>query len=477
MKLRITNAGNKKPQSNPIFLIKLMKKTFAAITAIVLLYACANKNDYIKVTNDPLLYSKTVKKLNDIVLENNFPPMIASRNYAYANIAAYEVLAAGDKKYTSLAGQINGLTESPKPTAKDKIDFPFAAMLAFCKVGNAVTFPEGSMDIYVNELKEKVQDAGMPSDIFDGSVAYANLVADSIMSWSKKDNYAKLRSASKFSITAEEGRWEPTPPMYAQAVEPHWMEIRTLVLDSCSQCKPVRPPKYDPKNTKSEFYKSMIQVKNLVDSLTPEQKHIANFWDDNAFKLNVNGHVMYATKKFSPPGHWMNIVGIIAAEKKADFNSTVAAYAQTSIALFDAFISCWDEKYRSNYVRPETVINKYVSSEWMPFIQTPPFPEYISGHAVISAAAAEVMTHHFGDNVSYTDTSELEFGIPNRSFKSVREAAKEASISRVYGGIHYKQSCDVGTEMGITIGQLVIDRLKMKKENGLSSNKTQNKLQ
>jgi len=204
-------------------------------------------------------------------------------------------------------------------------------------------------------------------------------------------------------------------------------------------------------------------VKNSVDSLTDEQKHMADFWDDNAFKLNVNGHVMYATKKFSPAGHWMNIAGIIAANQKSDFNATVAAYTETSIALFDAFISCWDEKFRSNYIRPETVINKYVDAEWKPYIQTPPFPEYTSGHAVISAAAAEVMTHHFGDNINYTDTSELEFGIANRSFKSVREAAKEAGVSRVYGGIHYLHSCEIGGKTGIEIGQFILQRLRMKK--------------
>ena len=439
-----------------------MKKVFIAFVSMVLLYSCKESTKYIKVTNDPILFSKTVKKLNDIVLENNFPPMIAARNYAYANIAAYEVIAAGDKNYTSLAGQINGLKTIEKPAAGKRVDFPFAALLAFCKVGNAVTFPEGSLDVYVAALEKKVRDAGMPSSVFADTKAYANTVADSIMSWSKKDNYAKIRSASKFSVTDEDGRWTPTPPMYAQAIEPHWMEIRTLVMDSCSQFKPVRPPKFDPKNTTSDFYKAMIMVKNGGDSLTAEQKHIADFWDDNSFKLNVVGHVMYATKKFSPAGHWMNIVGIVADKQNADFNTTVSAYAQTSIALFESFISCWDEKYRSNYIRPESAINKYVNADWKPYLQTPPFPEYTSGHAVISAAAAEVMTRYFGDNIAYTDSSEMEFGIPNRSFTSVRAAAKEAAISRVYGGIHFKHSCDVGNETGIKIGQMVLQKLKMK---------------
>ncbi|MCW3079922.1 MAG: vanadium-dependent haloperoxidase [Segetibacter sp.] len=441
---------------------RTMRTIIFALLTMFLLQSCKNSGEYLAVTHDPFLYSKTVKKLNDIVLENNFPPMIAARNYAYANIAAYEVIAAGDNSYPSLAGQIHGLIGVPKPKAANKVDFPFAALLAFCQVGNAVTFPEGSMDVYVDELKNKAKDAGMPSEIFKGSVGYASLVADSIMSWSKKDNYAQIRSSTKFTVTNEEGRWIPTPPMYAQAVEPHWMEIRTLVLDSSSQLKPVRPPRYDPKNISSTFYNAMMLVKRTVDSLTPEQKHMADFWDDNSFKLNVNGHVMYATKKFSPGGHWMNIVGILAATQKSDFNTTVSAYAQTSIALFDAFISCWDEKFRSNYIRPETAVNKYIDPEWQPYIQTPPFPEYTSGHAVISAAAAEVMTRYFGDNISYTDTSELEFGIPSRSFTSVRAAAREAGMSRIFGGIHFKYSCEVGHETGVKVGELVLQRLKMK---------------
>jgi membrane-associated phospholipid phosphatase len=175
--------------------------------------------------------------------------------------------------------------------------------------------------------------------------------------------------------------------------------------------------------------------------------------------MNVSGHVMFATKKFSPPGHWMNIVGIAAHNANADFKTTVTAYSLTSIALFDGFISCWDEKYRSNYARPETIINEKISGDWHPYIQTPPFPSYTSGHSTISAAAAEVMTSIFGDKMSFTDTSLLEFGIANREIKSFRAAAQEASISRLYGGIHYKFDLDSGNAMGKRVGELIVKKL------------------
>lgn len=413
--------------------------------------------------HDPELYRITVKKLNDIVLENNFPPVIASRNYVYANIAAYEVVAAGDPKhFKSLAGQIKNLTTIPAPEKDKVIDFPFASLLAFCYVGNAVTFPEGSMDQYVNGLKQKAKDAGMPFNIFENSVSYSDTVARHIMKWSKGDHYAQTRSASKYTVKQQDGRWIPTPPMYSQALEPHWGEIRPLVLDSASQFIAADPPVFNMSDKTSGFYRGTLEVKNIVDSLTGEQKHVVDFWDDNAFKLNVIGHASFATKKFSPAGHWMNIAGIATRKSHQDFNTTVSIYSETAIAIFDGFINCWYLKYRSNCVRPETVITKYINSDWRPYIQTPPFPEYLSAHAVISSAAAEVLTSKLGDNFNYTDASESEFGIDPLSFKSFRSAAKSAAMSRVYGGIHYKIACILGNEQGAQIGRLVTEKLHLK---------------
>jgi hypothetical protein len=415
------------------------------------------------------LYSKTVKQLNDVVLENNFPPMIATRNYAYANIAAYESMVAGNDHYRSLAGQINQLPAMPKPDPGKEIDFSLAALFSFCKVGNAVTFPEGSMMGYYNDLKKGAKEAGITSAILKNTIEFSDTIVAVILKWSKDDNYAQTRSAEKYTVKDEDGRWIPTPPMYAQAVEPKWSTIRCLAIDSCSQFMPPRPPAFDIKNKKSQYYQSLLEVKNVGDSLTEEQKHIADFWDDNPFKLNVSGHVMFATKKFSPSGHWMNIVGIAAKESKADFATTVAAYTQTSVALFDAFISCWDEKFRSNFIRPETAINKYINEEWRPYIQTPPFPSYTSGHATISAAAAEVMTNWFGDNLSFTDTSSLEFGIESRRIVSFREAAKEAAMSRLYGGIHYRFDNDEGNTYGKKVGDFIVQRLELRKQNLISN--------
>lgn len=397
---------------------------------------------------------------------NNFSPVVASRNYLYANVAAYEVIAAGyPSQYNSLAGQLHGLASTPTPDFTKKINFEFASLLAFWKLGQSVTFSPNQTNHYVDSLKQLAKDHGMPANIYNNSLYYADTVASVIMQWSKLDNYAKVKGMPEYTVMPDSAwRWIPTPPAYAPAMEPNWHLIRTLALDSAGQFPPPVPYKFNVTDTNSEYYKQVIHIKNTIDSLTPEQKWIADFWDDNPFKLNVSGHLMFGTKKFSPPGHWMSIVGIAAQKAKADYNTAVYAYTKTAIALFDAFIECWGVKYTYNTTRPETVINKFFDPNWRPYLQTPPFPEYTCGHSTCSSAAAEALTSVFGDNFAYTDTTELEFGIKSRSYKSFRDAAEENNWARFYGGLHFHNTCIISTYCGKMVGNLVVERLKMKKE-------------
>lgn len=412
--------------------------------------------------NDPLLFCKTVKELNNVVKQNNFPPIVASRNYVYASIAAYEVVVLGDPRFRSLAGLIRHLPPVPLQDTMS-VNFQYASILAFCKAGEAVTFPEGSMGDYRKKLDSMVHASGMSAKVEKASRQLADSVANHIITWSKGDNYAQTRTGEKYNITSAEGRWVPTPPAYQQALEPNWNQIRPMVMDSATQFIPPRPPAFNVKDTGSKFYKEAWAVKEARENLNDEQKHIADFWDDLGVRNIVEGHVMFTAKKFSPPGHWMNIVGIAAEKSGKDFSTTVNAYTKTAIAMFDAFIQCWDEKFRSNLIRPETVINKYWDPEWRPYLETPPFPEYTCGHSTVSASAAEALTEVFGDHFAYTDTSELEFGIKSRSYASFRDAAIENNWARFYGGIHYHFSCIISTEYGKKVGSLVNERLQTRK--------------
>jgi len=445
----------------------MIRKLIIPVCILMTIAGCTEKkSDYRTIFADPMTYCKSVYELNNVVMGNNFTPVVASRNYLYATVAAYEVMvAAHPDKYNSLAGQLNGLKEVPSPDKSKPIDYEFASLLAFWNLGRSVTFSENQTKNYVDSLKNLALEHGMAKDIFDNSIAFADTISAAIMKWSKGDNYAYTRGLAEFTVMPDSDyRWKPTPPAYTQAMEPHWNEIRPVVMEKANSFMPPPPYPFDVKNKDSKYYQEVMAIKNAGDSLTEEQKHIAEFWDDNPFKLNVSGHMMYGTKKFSPPGHWMSIVGIACKQAKADYPTTVYAYAVTSIALFDAFIQCWDEKFRHNTARPETVINRFFDSKWRPYLQTPPFPEYTCGHSTCSSAAAEALTSVFGENFAYTDTTELEFGIKSRSFKSFRHAAEENNWARFYGGIHFHYSCIVSTEYGRKVGQLVTTKLKMRKE-------------
>ncbi|WP_266368790.1 vanadium-dependent haloperoxidase [Tellurirhabdus rosea] len=427
----------------------------------------AKPEEYNPKAANPELYHRSVEQLTKVVIHDIFSPPVASRIYSYANLAGYEAMLPGTPGYESLAGKVRKFTAPPKPEPGQEYCFPLASTKAFLTVARALTFSADKFDEYEKSFFEEYHKMGIPEEVFERSVAYGEAVAKHVLDHAGKDSYKQTRGF-KHTVTNVEGTWVPTPPAYMDAAEPQWMKIRCWVMDTCSQFMPPRPAPYSVTKS-SPFYKLAEEVYTIGKTMTEDQKNIAYFWDDNAFVMNVAGHVSYASKKMTPGGHWLHIAATIARQQKADFAKSVEAYALTSFALSDGFISCWDEKYRSNRVRPETVINKYIDPKWQPFLQTPPFPEYTSGHSVISAAAAEVLTNLYGDNIAFTDSTEHPYGHGVRSFKSFRQAAVEASYSRLYGGIHFRDALEIGNLQGRQLGEYVVEKLKTKKESVIAA--------
>jgi hypothetical protein len=331
-------------------------------------------------------------------------------------------------------------------------------------VGKTMVISEDKINGFLDVLTKEFKENGMPDDVFNNSVDYGKKVAAHILDWAAKDQYKETRAMAKYAVRDDDpGAWKPTPPAYIKAIEPNWNKMRTFLMDSAQQFKPkpALPFSFD---TSSAFYKEALTVHDAVANITDEQSAIAQFWDCNPFKMNVRGHVMYATKKISPGGHWINITRLACKKGNADVVHSIEAYACVAVTLADCFISCWDEKYRSQSIRPETYINQYIDPDWTPLLQTPPFPEYTSGHSVVSSAAAVILTKMFGEHFAFTDSTEFEFGLPARSFQSFTDAAHEAAISRFYGGIHYMPAIDNGFEEGTNVGQFVTRKLKMRKE-------------
>ena len=397
--------------------------------------------------------------LTQVIVADIFSPPVASRIYVYAHAAAYETLVLGQgSPYRSAAGQLPGLTPPPALTLTG-YQPALAATEALLTVGRTLVFSEQRLDESAARLWAQVEKQGYSAETVVRSRTVGKQMAAYILAWAAGDQYRQTRSLRRYAPARQPGTWLPTPPGYIAAVEPYWRRIRPLTLDSAAQGNLPTPPAFAT-TPGSPFFQSAREVYEVGLKLTPEQRLIANYWDCNPFFISTQGHMNFASKKLSPGGHWLAIAGQVARQTNADLMKTSAAYFLTAIALFDGFIGCWDGKYRHNVIRPETYINAHISESWKPLLQTPPFPEYPGGHSVISTASAVVLERLFGPNVPFTDSTEVAYGLPVRRFTSFRQAADEASISRLYGGIHYRDALVNGQQLGQRVGEQVLRKFQ-----------------
>jgi PAP2 superfamily len=440
-----------------------MKKIFIHFQILIIgivLFSCSQKSQ-IKI-NDADVIHANVNKLTEIIIYDVFTPPVAARIYAYTSLAAYEAIRHSTPGSESIAEKLHGFDPLPQPEKDKKYNFTLAATKAFCTVAfNVRIFSDTVLHKYedsiVNVFKESI-----PQDEYDRSIEFGNNIGNAILKRAGGDMYKETRGMSKYLGSDADGKWQPTPPDYFDGIEPYYRLIKPFSLDTSSQFRPLPPPAFS-KDTNSVFYKMVKEVYTVSENLSEEQKTIASYWDDNPFVMQHSGHLMFANKKITPGGHWMGIAAIACRKTNADAVKTAQAFSLTSIALLDAFISCWDAKYFYEYVRPITLINGWMNREWNSFLQTPPFPEYTSGHSTISGASSEVLTSLFGDNFAFHDNSDSAYIGMTRDFSSFRQAAAEASVSRLYGGIHYRLSLDTGIAHGAMVGKNLLVKTGLSK--------------
>ncbi len=376
-----------------------------------------------------------------------YTPPVASRALAYLGVTAYEVSAASGV-LTSLAGQLNGLEATPKfeqgYTYVEAIVMQ-SALAASAQALFANTGPTGQRALRRLEETLRWEVAGtVPPDIRERSETLGKAIANHIMRWSETDGGAVIENLGfpeKFKLIQGEAAWKPTNVVALQQMPllPNWGKNRPFAMPSGATCKLPGPPTYS-EDKASEFYKQALEVVTAKQELTPDQKAIARFWADDAMLSPT------------PPGHWISIALQIIERDQLDVDKSVDVLARLGIAMADAFIGCWDGKYQYNLLRPVTYIRRLIDPIWEPFINTPPFPEYPSGHSTQSGAAAFVLTKFFGENFAFEDTTHSKDGIKGRSFLSFDDAAAEAGISRLYGGIHFRAAIEHGIEQGHCIG-------------------------
>jgi PAP2 superfamily len=377
-----------------------------------------------------------------------YTPPVASRSFAYMSIAAFEATASRSSSLQSLSGQLQSMPPAPQREAGKIYDEALVMQAAMATIVENLfsnTGPTGhhAMGVFIKKTDTAVTQ-GVKKDVVKRSELFGRKVANNILKWSMDDGGAVIQSmgfSSDYAVTKAPAHWVPTNTISLQQkpLLPGWGKNRTFAMPSGATCKLPAPPEYS-EDKNSEFYKQALEVYETKKNITPEQKATAKFWSDDAM-LSV-----------TPPGHWISIALQILEKENADMDKMVDVLVRLSVAEADAFIGCWYAKYQYDLLRPLTYIKRVIDPKWESLINTPPFPEYPSGHSTQSAAAATVLTQVFGENFAFTDETGTKDGLKPRSFKSFWAAAEEAGISRLYGGIHYRAAIENGLQQGRCVG-------------------------
>ena len=378
-----------------------------------------------------------------------YSPPVASRAFAYLGIIAYEAVASGSATLQSLESQLHDLKPLPQPAAKlNAANVLHAALQSAAETLFRHTGPSGQRALKAMSRKLETDLAvGLSSSTVKKSREHGRQMAQHILDWSIKDGGADILNMGfpeSFIPVESAGRWKPTSAVRMQQAPllPTWGDNRTFSIANAAACALPPPPAYSEDKT-SEFYKQALEVYVVVKKLTPEQRLIARFWSDDPMLSPT------------PPGHWMFIALDILKAKNASIDDTVDLIARLGIAVSDAFVACWKSKFEYDLLRPVTYIKKLIDKTWEPILITPPFPEYPSGHSTQSGAAATVLTQFFGDNFGFEDKTHVREKLPVRAYKSFWDAANEAGISRLYGGIHFRAAVERGLDQGRCVGAAV----------------------
>jgi len=398
--------------------------------------------------------------MNELVRHTaTYSPPVASRSFGYLGVTAFEAAAGGSDKLVSLVGQLHGLDAVPARDAGAVYD---EAVVLNAAMSDAILYyfgntgPTGQRAIKAAQTRWRGRAVeGVPAEVVVRSEEFGREIARAVYDWSLTDGGAVVTNMGfpeEMDLPKGEGKWVPTGPIRQQQLPllPDWGNNRTFATPSGAACATPGNPPFSTE-ADSRFHQEALEVYEAVKAATPEQIAIARFWSDDPML------------SMTPPGHWVSIALQVAERANLSLEDTVDLLARVGVAMSDAFVGCWHEKYLHNLVRPVTYIKKHINAKWEPILNTPPFPEYPSGHSTVSGAMGAVLTAFFGENFPFEDKTGSPDGRNPRHYKSFNEAAEEAGISRLYGGIHFRAAIVDGLEQGRCIGAYT-NALKTRKQ-------------
>ena len=376
-----------------------------------------------------------------------FTPPVASRALGYTGVALYEAVVPGMADLQSLAGQLTGLSSLPKPEAGQQYNWNVAANSAEALItkrlfGNATTAQRTTIDSLETALNQPYRGAAE----FDRSVRFGQQVAQAVFDWSRTDGGHEgylSNQPTNYVPPVGVGLWVPANSTTGRALQPTWGNNRLFVPADATLPMPALAYSYSTV-AGTPYYAQVQELYNTGRTLTAAQRTIALYWADGGSTI-------------SPPGHSLSITGIVLRSRNATLATAAEAYVRVGIAVADAFVSCWKCKYQYNWQRPITAVQAMLDPTWQPLIATPPFPEFVSGHALQSGAAAQVLEDLFGAQTSFVDNTHQArgAGFEPRPFANFAAFADEAAISRLYSGIHFRSANEVGLVEGRKVGRNV----------------------
>lgn len=383
-----------------------------------------------------------------------YSPPVAARAFAYLGVTVFEALATGNPALRSLAGQVTGLSPLPPREAGAYNE----AVVLDAALGHAMaahfgnTGPSGqrAMAAMARDMAALAAE-GVAEDVVARSRAHGLAVSDHILAWSAGDGGAVIENMGfpyEFTLGGAPGNWVPTSTIGVQQkpLLPAWGRNRPFAIPAEGACDLPAPVPYS-EETDSAFFAEAKVVYDTSRNLTEDQIAIARFWSDDP--------MMSPT----PPGHWVSIMLGIFDRDATPVDRQAEVLALLGIAISDAFVQCWRSKYEHDVLRPVTYIRRVIDKEWEPLLITPPFPEYPSGHSTQSGAAASLLEGLYGTGFAFDDQTHEEEGLGVRSYGGFWQAAEEAAISRLYGGIHFPAANMNGLLQGRCVGGHVL-RLK-----------------
>lgn len=378
-----------------------------------------------------------------------FSPPVAARAIAYTGVTLREAVLGGMYGAPSLGGQLNGLGRLPAPERWKRYNWTIAANSAMAQIIKNL-FGNASVENLnlINQLESDNLQAHSDTcsqEVINRSISFGKSIATAIYQWSAsdggKDGYLN-NFPTDYTPPVGPGYWVPTPPQLQRAMLPYWGKNRPMVKPTAADSAVIQPPAYAT-DTLSTFYKAARFVYLKGKTLTPEENLIARYWADGG-------------GTFTPPGHLIALTMQLVTEQHLSLGQAATLFAQVGIGLNDAGILCWKYKYKYNVLRPITYIRSHIDSTWSPLIGTPPFPSYTSGHATFTSAAGNILAARFGNSFTFTDKQKVPEGFSPRSFSSFTAMINEASISRVYGGIHYDFDSETGSLNGKGLAQRIL---------------------